>query len=155
MTLISREQFLETLTSNWGSYIARFQSLSPADQDAFLKQQGYARLADLLAHVVAWWQDGRAMVAKMRADPAQQNPDYDVDDFNAQAVARFAGTEPAEMIDRYEAARKEMAALVESLSDAELADERINTRLYYEIVVHSQEHVLVVEHHESPETTGE
>jgi hypothetical protein len=145
MTHISREQFLDVLANVWGKYIERFQRLSPAQQADFLKQQGYATLADLLAHIVAWWQDGRAMVLKMLADPALQNPDYDVDVFNAQAVARFAELGQAKMIELYETERRGMAALVESLSDTELADERINTRLYYEIISHSQEHALKIE----------
>lgn len=142
MTHISRNQFLEILANDWGKYVERFQHLSPAKQAEFLKQQGYATLADLLAHIVAWWQDGHAMVLRMRADPALQNPNYDVDVFNAQAVARFAGPGQAKMIELFETERSGMAALVESLSDTELADERINTRLYYEIVSHSQEHAL-------------
>lgn len=142
MTLISREQFLELLTQFWGCYIQRFQHLLPEEQAVFLKQQGYASLADLLAHVVAWWQDGQAVVMKMRADSALRNPDYDVNAFNAQAVARFAGMDTNKMIALYEEECKRITELVESLSDAELADERINTRLYYEIVSHSQEHAL-------------
>jgi len=145
MTHISREQFLDVLAHVWGKYIERFQRLSPAQQADFLKQQGYATLADLLAHIVAWWQDGRAMVLKMLADPALQNPNYEVDVFNAQAVARFAELGQAKMIELYETERRGMAALVESLSDTELADERINTRLYYEIISHSQEHALKIE----------
>lgn len=142
MTHISREQFLVILANDWGGYVERFRGVSPAEQASFLDRQGYARLADLLAHVVAWWQDGYAMVQKMRADPTLQNPNYNVDEFNARAVERFAETDTAEMMKLYEAERKGMVDLVESLSDAELADERINTRLYYEIVSHSQEHAL-------------
>ncbi len=36
-----------------------------------------------------------------------------------------------------------MLALVASLTDSEINDERINTRLYYEIVYHIQEHTIV------------
>jgi hypothetical protein len=149
MTQITREQFINLLKTGWGSYLKQFQSLSVEEQNAFLVRQGYAGLAELLAHVVAWWQDGSGKIAEMRADPAVKNPDYDVDSFNAQALRRFAGTSGAQMEELYETQRLAMLDLVESLSPAELADERINTRLYYEIVAHLQEHALDV-----PVTSG-
>ena len=91
---------------------------------------------------MAWWQDGSAIIAKMRADPTTLNPDYDVDVFNAAAIQRYSGTSDAEMVRAYEAQRQAMLGLVGSLSDAELDDPRINERLFYEIIGHAQEHAL-------------
>lgn len=139
---IDRIEFVRLLTDFWGTYSERFHRLSPPDQDAFLRQQGYANLAGLLAHVVAWWQDGSSVVARMRLDPDVLNPDYDVDAFNAAAVQRSALSSELEMAAVYEQQRLAMIALIAGLSDAELADERINTRLYYEIVQHAKEHAL-------------
>ena len=57
---ITREQILESLHTDWGTFVERFQRLSPEAQATYLQQQGYARFADLLAHVIAWWQEGLA-----------------------------------------------------------------------------------------------
>jgi hypothetical protein len=46
------------LEGDWKDYISRFQALFPAAQAAFLEKQGYKRLTDLLAHIVAWWEEG-------------------------------------------------------------------------------------------------
>lgn len=142
MNLISRQQFLETLNGDWAVFLQRCRRLSPKDQQAYIQRQGYASLEGLLAHVVAWWQDGSQVVQQMRQDPTFQNPSYDVDTFNAQAVERFSGLNEQKMAGLFHKQREVMQALVNDLSDSELADERINSRLYYEIVSHIQEHAI-------------
>lgn len=142
MEKISREQFLARLQNSWQPLVSRFQQLSGPEQAAYLEKQGYATFSALLAHIIAWWQDGTQVVAQMRADPSLGLPDYDVDSFNARAVARFSPLNEAALIQLYEAQRQAMVALVTSLSDAELNRDPINTRLYYEIIMHWSEHEL-------------
>lgn len=142
MPLIPREQFLQLLDNDWALFLQRARQLPPEDLRAYLQQQGYPNLTGLLGHVVAWWQDGSQLVQRMRQDPSLQNPDYDVDAFNAQAVARFEEMSEAQMVEVYESQRQSMLALIRSLSDSEMNDERINTRLYYEIVYHLVEHPI-------------
>jgi hypothetical protein len=142
MTKITREQFLDGLQNDWQNYAGRFYRLSPQAQKAFLKKQGYANLAGLLGHVVAWWQDGAEEVQKMRGDPAFANPDYDVDLFNARAVEKFGSLDESEVVRIYEAQRQAMVDLVSDLTDAELESEQINTRLYYDFIMHWDEHPL-------------
>jgi len=138
----SREQFLDSLANGWQPLVERFQQLSAPEQTAFLEKQGYATFSALLAHIIAWWQDGVQVVAQMRADPSLALPDYDVDSFNARAVERFSPLSGAALIQLYETQRRAMVELITSLSDAELDHGPINTRLYYEIIMHWTEHEL-------------
>jgi hypothetical protein len=143
MPEIPREKFLDYLQNNWFDYAGRFYRLpGPAGQKDFLEKQGYANLAGLLGHVIAWWQSGVEAVQDARRDPAYVSPDYDVDLFNARAVERFGGLVEAEVVRTYEAQRQAMFDLVSSLSEAELDNPRINRRLYYEIIMHWDEHPL-------------
>ena len=142
MVKITRQQFLDRLQNNWQNYAGRFYRLSPQAQKAFLVKQGYANLAGLLGHIVAWWQAGVGVVQQMRGDPAFTNPDYDVDPFNARAVEKFGSLDESEVVRIYEAQRQAMVDLVTGLTGAELESERINTRLYYEIIMHWDEHPL-------------
>lgn len=143
MPKITREQFLDRLQNDWQNYAGRFYRLSPQAQKAFLEKQGYANLAGLLGHIVAWWQDGIMIVQKMRGEAGFANPEYDVDLFNARAVERFGGLDEAEVVRIYETQRQAMVDLVSGLAGAELKNEWINTRLYYEIIMHWDEHPLV------------
>ena len=142
MEKISREQFLDCLQNNWLAYVSRFNALPPHEQAAFLKKQGYARLGDLLAHIIAWWQDGAQFIVALRLYPSLPLPEFDVDAFNARAVAKYAALSDSELILAYETQRRAMVSLVEGLSGAELDTEKINTRLYYEIISHWTEHEL-------------
>ena len=142
MAKITRQQFLEHLEDNWQNYAGRFHSLSIQAQAAFLKKQGYANLAGLLGHIVAWWQDGTEVVQKMRRDPGFTKHDYDVDLFNARSVENFGSLDESEVIRVYEAQRQAMVDLVSGLTEVEIESEHINSRLDYEITRHWQEHPL-------------
>lgn len=142
MSTITRGQFIDRLNNNWQPYLNRFQCLSPEAQSAFLQKQGYASFSQLLAHIIAWWQDGAQAIAQMQQNPALPLANYDVDDFNARAVSRFSAMDEASISQAFEMQRQTMLLLVSHLPDSQLAQENINTRLYYEIMAHWTEHPL-------------
>ncbi len=142
MDKIAREQFQARLENEWQGLVTRFQRLPPSAQQAFLARQGYASLSGLLGHVIAWWQDSVIHIEQMRADPALPLPEYDVDAFNARAIEKFGACSESDILQTYAAQRRAMLELVNRLSDAEISQENINTRLYYEIIMHWTEHEL-------------
>lgn len=142
MEKIAREKFQQRLQNEWQNYVGCYQRLDPAAQRAFVDKQGYASFGSLLGHIIAWWQDGALNIQKMRGDPAFPLADYDVDAFNARAVEKYHTTGEPAMLQAFEAQRQAMLALVNDLSEAEIGQENINTRLYYEILMHWTEHEL-------------
>jgi hypothetical protein len=138
----TRGEFIDRLENSWQNIVERFDAFSPDEQAAYLAQQGYTRLADLLAHVVAWWQDGMKEISLMRADPRHPLCEYEVDEFNARAVERVRGVSPETMVQVFKTQRQAMVDLVNSLSEDELNQHNINMRLYYEIIQHWAEHEL-------------
>lgn len=137
-----RAQLLDQLEHGWGTYVTRFSQLTPADQTAFLQKQGYARLADLLAHVIAWWERALLKVPRRLADPQLPQEEIDVDAFNGAAVARFRDWEESAVIARFDARRRAWIDLVQSLPTEALADERIHWQLNIEIIGHLEEHAI-------------
>src|SRR5512136_2839962 len=142
MTELTREQIVSALQDGWGTYVEYFERLSPEAQAAFLAQQGYARLADLLGHVIAWWEEGLQAVPAMLDDPTFGSPDYDVDAFNAQAVERFRDMDEPAVIRMFEAARQAWLARVARLPGEALRNKRIAGRLHIEIIGHLAEHAI-------------
>jgi hypothetical protein len=142
MEIISRAQFLDGLNSNWKTYIERFQRLPPEQQAAFLGRQGYRSFADLLAHIVSWWQDAVQVIHRMRQNPALPLADYNVDAFNARAVEKFSALSEGEVLQAYRVQCQAMIDLVTHLPEDALLQPNINTRLYYEILAHGKEHPL-------------
>lgn len=142
MTDVTHTQLLDTLNEGWGAYIARFHGLSPDTQAAWLTQQGYTRFGDLLAHVAAWWTEGQQTVESFIADPHLAAPEYDVDAFNAHAVAQFGALDEDAIIDAFEKQRAQWVVLLAGVSDATLAVPKIADRLHIEIIGHLAEHQL-------------
>jgi len=142
MDSLTRRQVLENIQNEWGTYVERYHSLSAQAQAAFLARQGYARLGDLLAHVIAWWEVSQRAIAARLVDPAFQEPDYDVDAFNARAVERFSGVDEEGIVWAFEAQRAAMVDLVAHLPDAAFQNPLITDRLHMEFVGHLQEHAL-------------
>lgn len=142
MLQTTRDQITQTLEQGWGTYVERFQRMDAAQQAAFLQKQGFARLADLLGHVVAWWQDAIPSVSARLADPTLPPKDYDIDAFNARAVQRFAGKSDEEMIALFESTRETLLAFIRDLPADALDDKGVHFRLGIEVVGHLDEHAM-------------
>lgn len=138
-----REQALDALNNDWAAYVGGFRRLTSQAQAAFLERQGYTRLADLLAHVTAWWTDGQRSIRAILADPNYPPQEYDVDAFNARAVSAAAGLSETEIIQRFETARLAFVDLVKGLEEEDFRNERMTRRLHIEVIGHYEEHAMV------------
>jgi hypothetical protein len=142
MTVQTRQDVLDVLEGDWASYVPRFQSLSPGEQSAFLAGQGYARIGDLLSHVVAWWQSGYQAIERYLVDPQFQAADCDVDSFNAEAVARASGLDDEALIAVFEKMRIFLCDFVKALPEAAFENEKVIKQFNMEFVGHLSEHNL-------------
>ena len=140
MDKITRQSVLDLLYGDWAEYVARIRDLPPAAQAAFLEQQGYKRLADLLAHIVAWWEEGMQAIRRYKKDPAARQPEIDVDGFNARAVEKARTLSEAEEIRIFEKTRCDFIELVQGLSEDDFKDERVLTQIKWELVNHLADH---------------
>lgn len=140
METITRQSVLDLLSGDWADYVPRFQALSPSDRAAFLQQQGYKCLADLLAHIVAWWEYGMQAIPRYHSDPAARMAEIDVDSFNARAVEQVQAVSEADEIKTFEVARRKFIDFTRQLSDDNFKDERILTQFKWELVNHLEEH---------------
>ena len=140
MTTLTRQEFLNILQRDWATYVQRFQCLSPDAQSAFLVKQGYARFADLLSHIIAWFEVGHHAVERYLTDPKSQPREYDVDAFNAEAVAKVGGFDEDNVIESFEKMRNFMLEFVKALPDTAFEDERVVNQLNMELVGHLSGH---------------
>lgn len=138
--MVDRNELVRCLTVEWDAYIALFTGLSPQEQQSFLIRQGYPTFAALLAHMAAWWRVGIGVVQHHLSDPNYTHPQMNVDAFNNAVIARVEGIPAAEVLTDFETVRRQMFDLVSSLSDAELANPKVNRQLLIEVVEHFHEH---------------
>jgi hypothetical protein len=142
MTDLTRAQALNYLEDGWGTYVNRYQKLGAEAQAAFLKKQGYARLGDLLGHIVAWWDEARLAIPLLASDPDFRGPDYNVDAFNAAAVERFSDCDEASMIRTFDATRTALIDLVNELPEEAFRKPAVTDRISMEIIGHLGEHAI-------------
>ncbi len=142
MTEKTRSEILNCLNQQWGNYVGRLQGYSNEELSAFLKKQGYKRLQDLLAHMIAWWQAGILKIYSFQSNPDYDPPSVDVDAFNAAAVADVINQPEAAVINTFETTRLQLVDLIQSLSDADLQNPKIIRQIEMEVLGHYKEHQI-------------
>ncbi len=131
---------IHALDGGWAVYIPRFQALSPEAQAGFVASQGFRQFRDLVAHVIAWWEEGHRIICGILDDPGYTWQQVDVDAFNAEAVRRFGLLPEDEVYDYYERMRQVMLNLVADLPEDALQNEDIAAWLLEDVIAHLQEH---------------
>lgn len=142
MAKFTLREVIHALDGGWAVYIPRFLALSPQVQAQFLRQQGFDRFRDLLAHVIAWWEEGHRVISGIIDDPTFTWDAPDVDAFNAEAIQRFANMPEEELFDYFDRMRQVMLALVSELPEDALQNEDIANWLYADVIEHLQDHAL-------------
>jgi hypothetical protein len=142
MTDVTQKEILEAVENGWGKYVEKVHSLPVNTQAEFIQRQGYARLSDLLGHVIAWWEVAIPRIPVLLADPDCPGQEFDVDRFNAEAVARFRDYDERTMIALFESTRKNLYNLIVNLPTDALRNPRVNERLYMETIGHLSEHAF-------------
>ncbi len=136
----TQQEFLAILQKDWAEYIQGFRSMSSDAQSAFLARQGYARFADLLAHIVAWWEVGYRSIERYLAEPSSQPGNYDVNAFNAKAVAKAAGLSEEEVAASFERMRLFLIDFVKRLPRDAFENEKVVNQLDMDLIGHLDEH---------------
>jgi hypothetical protein len=126
----------------WGRYAAAFDQLPPEEQTAFLKEQGFGSMQDLLAHVASWWEESRGIISGALEHGEHPTRKYDLDAFNAAALLRFRDTPKGEFMRWYESERLKMTDLVSGLTDEQMRIRRVHSWLDGDILEHLKEHGL-------------
>jgi hypothetical protein len=141
LVTLSKFLTLDTLEHEWGIYIAEFDAYEKKEE--FLKKQGVERFGDLLAHAVAWWDEGVKAVQGALKDPAfVYTGPADTDVFNAEIVAKYRGTSEEELRALFEQKRLEVVELVRSLPDSAFENPTIEEWLAADVVEHYDEHTF-------------
>jgi hypothetical protein len=139
MPEFTRSLFSQSL-DDWGRYVEVFRQMPGSEQSSFLKDQGFASLRDLLAHVAAWWEEAGIRILETLDRRELPPRKYNLDEFNAAALSRFKDTPEAEMIAWYEVQRQHMISLVGSLTDEQLQVSRVSGWLDGVILEHLKVH---------------
>jgi hypothetical protein len=134
------QELLDNLRKDWKTFPARFSQLTPENKVAYLKTQGYESFHDLLAHILAWWEEACKIVNSILDNMEMPRKEYDLDAFNAEALKHFRSWKESDLLIHFENVRNSMVTMVVDLPESGLQNSRINSWLNACIVEHFHEH---------------
>jgi hypothetical protein len=141
---ILQQRVVNYIEQEWGTYIERFNRLSADEQAKQIRATGYESLHDLLAHIVAWWEEDMEMVRAIAEGREYDHKKYDIDAFNAEAVAKYKAWDDAKFLSHFEEVRRKTVADLKSMDDSAFENHRLKQWLHGIIIYHAREHLLVV-----------
>jgi hypothetical protein len=128
----------------WGTYVERFQHLPEAKQKTRIRKNGYESFRDMLAHILAWWQEGMEIIHAIAGEREFERKKYDFDLFNAEAVAKYKSWNEAEFMVYFEKTRQEMEADLGSMPESLFENRRVRSWLNGIVFQHAREHLVAL-----------
>ena len=141
---ITKQRTLDYINTEWGTYVERFQHLPGDEQEKRVSQMGYEQFRDVLAHVVAWWDEGMDIILTLAENRAYERKKYDFDAFNAEAVAKYKTWNEGEFMAHFEKTRQKMAADLKSINEAAFENRRVRAWADGIFIHHAREHLAVL-----------
>lgn len=137
-----KQRTLDFLEIEWATYIQRFERW-PADEGLKrVNAQGYEQFRDMLAHVLAWWEEGMGIILAIAEDREYARKKYDFDAFNAEAVAKYKGWNEAQFLAYFEKTRQKTVADLRSMNKAAWENRRVQAWVNGIFINHAREHLV-------------
>lgn len=142
--MITKQRTLDFLEIEWAGYVERFNRLPALEGVKRVRKQGFDRFRDMLAHILAWWEDVMPAILAIAENREFEKKKYDFDAFNAEAVAKYKDWDEAEFLAHFEKRRQEAAASFKSMNEAAFEDRRIQGRINGIFIHHAREHLVAL-----------
>jgi hypothetical protein len=139
-----KQRTLDFLEIEWATYIERFNRLPELDGMQRVRRQGYDQFRDMLAHILAWWEDVMPVILTIAENREFERKKYNFDAFNAEAVAKYKDWDEAEFLAHFERTRQKAAADLRSVNEAAFDDKRIQGRINGIFIHHAREHLVAL-----------
>jgi hypothetical protein len=139
-----KQRVIDFVEIEWATYIERFNRLPELDGTQRVRRQGYEHFRDMLAHILAWWEDVMPIVLAIAENREFEKKKYDFNAFNAEAVAKYKDWDEAEFLAHFEKSRQKAAADLKSMNEAAFEDRRIQGRLNGIFISHAREHLVAL-----------
>jgi len=141
---ITKQRTLDYVTTEWGTYIERFNHLSKDQQEKLVKAMGYEQFRDVLAHILAWWDEGMAPILAITQGREFERKKYDYDAFNAEAVAKYKSWDEREFMNHFEETRQKTEADLRSMNEAAFENRRVRSWVNGIFIHHAREHLVAL-----------
>ncbi len=139
-----KQRTLDFLELEWATYIERFNRWPAKDGAERVKKQGYARFQDMLAHILAWWEEAMPIILALAENREYERKKYDFDVFNAAAVEKYKDWSEKDLFAHYEKTLQKSAADLRSMNEAAWENRRIINWVRGVFIDHAREHLVAL-----------
>ncbi len=141
---ITKQRTLDYMQYEWGTYVERFTRLPREEQEKRVSRMGYESFQDMLAHILAWWEEGMSIIRAIAEERELERRKYDFDIFNAEAVAKYKPWDETEFMAHFEKTCQDMEADLRSMREALFENRRVRSWLNGIVFHHAREHVVAL-----------
>jgi len=141
---ITKQRTLDYVNLEWGTYVERFHRLPKTEQEKRMKAMGYESFRDMLAHILAWWDEGMNIIRAVAEGREFERKKYDFDIFNAEAVAKYKTWDQREFMAHFEKSRQTIGSELQSMKDAAFDHRRVQAWIHAVIIHHAREHLAAL-----------
>ncbi len=139
-----KQRTINFLELEWASYISRFNRWPAEYGLQRVNIQGYAQFRDMLAHVLAWWEEAMPIILAIAEEREYARKKYDFDAFNAEAVAKYKNWDEAEFLAHFEKTRQNAVADLMSMNEAAFENRRVRAWINGIFISHAREHLVAL-----------
>ncbi|GLV53881.1 hypothetical protein KDH_07320 [Dictyobacter sp. S3.2.2.5] len=137
----TRQDLLTAIEQGWQHYLSHLHELSEEKQTLYARQQGFARIQDVLAHVLAWWE--RSMQRSLQIISGQIVPRAnDMDEFNAGVVTQYQQWTREAIEAKFVETLTTFERFLKELPESAFENERIQLWLRIDAIDHYEDHRL-------------
>ncbi len=141
---ITKQRTLDYINHEWGMYVERFNRLPKAERENRLKKIGFESFRDMLAHILAWWEEGMTIILAIAEGREFERKKYDFDAFNAEAVAKYKSWDEDKFLAHFEKTRQKTEADIQSVNEAAFENRRVRAWVDAVFIHHAREHLVVL-----------
>jgi len=141
---ITKQRILDYVNIEWRTYIERFNRLPKAEQEKRVKEMGYDQFRDMLAHILAWWEEGMQVILAIAEGHEFERRKYDFDAFNAESVAKYRSWNEVEFLAHFEKTRQKMESDLKSMNEVVFENRRVKAWIRGVILDHAREHLVAL-----------
>ena len=139
-----KQRTLDFIEIEWATYIERFNRLPVDEGKRRAKEQGYERFRDMLAHVLACWEEALPIILAIAEEREYERKKYDFDVFNAGAIEKYKHWDEAEFLTHFEKMRQKAAADLRSMNEAAWENRRVRAWINGIFIEHAREHLVAL-----------
>ncbi len=139
-----KQRIINFLEVEWVNYIPNFNRWPVEYGEERVHKQGYAQFRDMLAHIVAWWEEAMPIIIALSEEREYERKKYDYDAFNAEAVTKYKTWPENIFLAHFEKTRQKAVVDLKSIYKDSYENRRIQNWVNGVFIKHAREHLVAL-----------